>query len=313
MPYTGRNLEEAYRKWQIDALPRITKLSDALGIPYDDKNKKWVESASNFGYWTKRGARACVDFGNMRTEKIQRELGEPRPVGEQKNELAVVDQAGPNDFDSEETLSWTRGKNEELTDTSSQTHGWSVTVTSGFEIGGEASGGKIIGGLELGASGEYSNEKAEANGDSWETSHSTTIQLPKGQVARIVQTIRTGEIEIDVTDLIVLELGWKVKDWKHRENNNLDGHAGEQSGGKTRQHWHLTSAYDLLTLGDGTNPRYPKSRGWSFAKWKHVKPHFDWLMDEDNRTILVESQRLRSNRVCSAIVGYRRLILLARY
>ena len=31
------------------------------------------------------------------------------------------------------------------------THGWSVTITQGYEIGGDAAGGKYIGGIELGA------------------------------------------------------------------------------------------------------------------------------------------------------------------
>ena len=106
-------------------------------------------------------------------------MGEARPRGELKNELAVVDDSGPNDYDSEETLSWTRGKSMSLVDTESATHGWGVTITQGYEIGGEAAGGKYIGGIELAANGEYSKGKAEENADSWDVTKSTKIDLPK--------------------------------------------------------------------------------------------------------------------------------------
>ena len=285
--YTGRTIEEAVRKWQADALPHIGHLAVGLGIGIQMDNSDWYENSSQLGLWHKRRERDMIEFKPMRTAKIRRTMGEARPVGEQKNELAVVDDAGPNDFDTTESLSWTRGMSEELVDTSSETYGWGVTVTAGFEIGGDAAGGKVIGGLALESNGSYGNERAKSKGDSWETTHTTEVDLLVGEIARIIQTQRTGEVEVDVEDFIVLELGWRVRDWKNRSNRNLDGHAGYggKERSKSRWHWDCLDAFDLLTMGEGANPRYPSMRS-NWSGW----PSMQWLMKEDNRTIKVKSK-----------------------
>ena len=217
-------------------------------------------------------SRDTIEFKPYKTTRIRRKLGDIRPVGELKNELAVADESGPSDFDTVETLEWAVGTNRSIVDTDSMTHGWSVTVTQGYEIGGDAAGGKYVGGIELGAHGDYSKETAKGLESSVGATKSTQVELPAGQIARIVQTVQSGEVEVDVEDFIVLELGWRVRDWKVPNNTLLKNHSGfgGKERSKSRWHWDCLDAYDLLTLGEGTNPRYPGARGQRLIDRKDI-------------------------------------------
>ena len=127
-----------------------------------------------------------------------------------------------------------------------------LQLTAGFEIGGDAQGGKVIGGLEIGAHGEYGKERAENKSEGIGAQHTTQVELAEGEMARILQTVRTGEVEIDVTDYIVLELGWRIKDWMKTNNDLLKDHAGYvKDHTKSRWHWECTDAFDLTTMGEG--------------------------------------------------------------
>ena len=291
--YEGRTIAEAGRQWQNDAKWRVEQIAQYLGIGMDLGNRRWREDGGTPGLFHKQDERDTIAFAPLKTAKIRRLMGDVRPVGDQKNVLAVVDEAGPNDFPTVETLGWSRSTSMELTDVNSMTHGWSVTVSAGFEIGGDAQGGKVIGGLEIGSHGEYSKERADSKSESVEATHTTQVELAAGEVARILQAVRTGEVEIDVTDYIVLDLSWRVKDWKNRNNGLLDNHAGYvRDHTKSRWHWECTDAFDLATMGEGDNPRYPGLRGRNLMATREIGDDLSWLLSEDNRTIVVRSKAL---------------------
>ena len=289
--YTGRTVEEAVRKWQEDAKWRVEQISRGLGVDMDLQNRRWYEDGGQVGLFKKTSSRDTIEFKPYKTVRIRRKLGDLRPVGELKNELAVADESGPSDFDTVETLEWAVGTNRSIVDTDSMTHGWSVTVTQGYEIGGDAAGGKYVGGIELGAHGDYSKETAKGLESSVGATKSTQVELPAGQIARIVQTVQSGEVEVDVEDFIVLELGWRVRDWKHTNNQLLKDHVGfgGKERSKSRWHWDCLDAYDLLTLGEGTNPRYPGSRGQRLIDRKDIGDDIAWLLDENRRTVYVKT------------------------
>ena len=291
--YEAPTIAEAARRWHVDALPRVSALARAFGVPFELGNHRWHEHSSIPGEFFKDKSRDRVAFHTVRTEKIRRIIHDIIPDGELKNELAVADEAGPNDYDTVERLGWARGTTANHTDTNSQTHGWSVVVSAGFEVGGDAQGGKVIGGLEIGAHGDYSKETAEDKGKSIEAHKETEVALPKGQVARLMQTVRTGRGIAKVEDRIVLELGWRVADWKSPTNDNLKNHSGfaRKGNSKSRWHWDCTDTDDLRTLGDGNNPRYPGLKG-RVRDRGDVRQHLEWLMNEGNRTILVKSDAI---------------------
>ena len=293
MPYEGRTIAEAGRQWQNDAKWRVEQIARYLGIDMDLGNRRWHEDGGTPGLFLKQKSRDIIAFSPLKTFKIRREMGDPRPVGEQRNVLAVVDDAGPNDFPTVETLGWTRATSLELSEVNSMTHGWSVTVSAGFEVGGDAQGGKVTGGIEIGAHGDYSKETAESKSESVEASHSTEVELAVGEMARIVQTVRTGEVEIDVVDRIVLDLGWRIKDWMRPNNDLLKNHAGyAKDHTKSRWHWDCPDAFDLATMAEGVNPRYPGLRGRNLMVTREIGDDLEWLLDEDNRTIVVRSKAL---------------------
>ena len=291
MSYSARTIAEAVRRWQHDALPHVSALSRELGIDFNLSNRNWDEDGREPGLFHKNGERDTVAFIPYGTDRIKREIGDIRPVGNPETKLAVVDTAGPNDFDTVESLSWERGTSLDIQESTSETYGWSVTVTAGFEVGGDAAGGKVIGGLELGTSGEYSKERVRGSGESWGVTHTTQVDLPKGQIAKLMQTVRVGPVEIDVEDRIVLKLGWRVADWRKPNNDLLKDHAGFAAKGrsKSRWHWDCPDTQDFRLAMDGANPRYPRiPRGYGGRG--NVRSHVEWLMNEGNRTIVVKSK-----------------------
>lgn len=298
--YKGRTIEEAVRKWQNDALHHVSVVSAGLGIDFNLGNKEWTEQGNQAGLFHKSHERDTIEFKGPRTEKVNRKIGDVRPTGDRKNELIVVDQVGPNDYDAVQELSSKIGETTEISHVKSETHGWSITVTAGFEIGGDAQGGKVIGGLELGASGNYSKETADAVAKSIESSRETEVLLPRSEIAEMVQTLQTGEAEADVQDFIVLELGWRVRDWKKVNNAMLKDHSGfgGKERSKSRWHWDCLDTIDFITGMEGVNPRYPGLKypngrwGSPFRDWGAVRDSISWLSDEKNRTVLVESKAI---------------------
>ena len=296
--YEARTLIEATRKWWHDALPHISVLARELGIDFALDHKDWLESGHSKGLFYKHGQRDLVQFIEPTTMKIVRIMGDPIPKGEQKNELAVVADCGPNDYDSQETLTWSRQTTRELSHTESKVHGWSVTITEGIEAGGEAAQFKKKFEMSQSAHGEYSDAKAETESTTNQASHSTQIELPKGEMARILQTVRTGEIEVPFTDYITLQLGWKVADYKKRirgKGHMLDHHSGfgsyAKNSSKQRWHWRCPDDDDFRTLFEGTNPRYPGLRNKTINDFSPAaKRAYEWLMNEDNRKIIVRSK-----------------------
>ena len=179
--YEGRTIAEAGRQWQNDAKWRVEQIARYLGIDMALGNRNWYEDGGVPGLFHKKNERDKIAFYPLKTAKIRRVMGDARPVGEQKNVLAVVDDAGPNDFPTVETLGWARSTSLELSDVNSMTHGWSITVSTGFEVGGDAQGGKVIGGLELGAYGEYSKERAESKAESVEAPTKRRLSWRQGR------------------------------------------------------------------------------------------------------------------------------------
>ena len=288
--YTGRTVTEAMRKWQKDAIPHLSAVARAMGVDFELDNTRWKEDGDQAGRWRKTDSRDTIRFIDPATDRIMREIGNAVPVGEPEPKLVVVQNAGPNDYDAEVELSWNYGTSLSIQDSTSQTHGWSVTLTQGLEIGGESSGVKYIAGLALGSSGEYSKGRVEDNQTELGTGGSQKIQLPKGEIARLIQTVSITPVEIEVVDRAVIRLGWLIGDWKHYSNGNLEGHVGyRRMGHHTRWLWDCPDTDDFRTMMHGDNPRYPKSQGWSPYRWGNISPHYEWLMEEANRTMRVES------------------------
>ncbi len=75
MIYEGRTMAEAVRKWHHDALPHVSALSLALGIPMNDG--QWYENPSDAGYFTRDG-RDVIAFHGATVDKTVRKIGDAR-------------------------------------------------------------------------------------------------------------------------------------------------------------------------------------------------------------------------------------------
>lgn len=289
MAFSAHTIAEAGRMYWQSIIPDIAFISRYLGIPIAPKND-WHESSSEIGHFNNQGERDVIEFKPLQAIKIKRTLGEIRPVGEQRNELALVDCIDNSNGKTPITASLDWKKREALTleSVTSETHGWSSTVSIGFEAGNENA--KVIGELSLSAYGEYSKSKAQSKTSEIEGGGSIQVEVPAGQITRLIQTVRSGEVEIDVTDEIIIDLGFRVADWKKRTNGMLNGHSGYAHKGHSRSRWHwdCTSADDLRTMIGGANPRYPNVDSHILLDKCYFQ--LERLLDESNRTIIVKSK-----------------------
>ena len=286
--YEARTIEAAARKWQLTALWNIAHIARALGIDFNVPNTNWTEDARTAGLWHKSNERDTVQFIPAGTDRIIRKIGDARPTGELETKLAVVNTYGPNDYPSNPCPAWNLGESLNIEDSTSMVHGWSVTLTQGLEIGGEAAGVKSVSGLELGTHGEYSKGRVEGKDASIDAGSSLPFELPPGEIARAIQTVRVGPVEIDVEDKVVLRIGFKVADWRKPNNDLLKNHVGFAAKGrsKSRWHWDVPDTEDLRSLFEYENRRYPNVKRGSLEK---VRWRAEWLLDEANRTIRIPS------------------------
>ena len=287
--YQAKTIQEAGRKWWNDAIPDIAFIARYLGIPFSPRND-WSESSYEVGRFNNRGERDLIAFKPLTTIKIKRSMSDPRPVGEQKNELALINCVDNSQGSStiQAALDWHKSEELALESVTSETHGWSTSVEIGFEAGNENA--KVFGSICLSASGEYSKSKAESKSSMIEGGGTIQVDVKPGEIARLVQTVRSGEVEVDVTDEIVLDLGWRIADWKKRTNGMLDGHSGyaRKGSSRSRWHWECLSANDFRSMIEGSNPRYPNLN----HKYLRDKCWFeiDRLLHGARRTIVVKSK-----------------------
>lgn len=291
MAYQSRTLAESGRLWWHDMLYDISFIAGYLGIPFEQSNKQWIESSHTPGDFYKKHSRDGIVFKPLIAEKIKRSIGDPKPVGTQKNELCLADVIDNSNGTSpiHASLNWSKRDSMTLENVTSETHGWSACVSIGFEAGTDNA--KVIGSLSLTASGEYSKSKAESKTTEIEGGGSIEVDVDQGKIAKLIQTVRSGECEVDVVDEIVLGLGWRVRDYKKRNNKMLEGHAGyARKGHNERWHWDCIDSNDFRTMIEGTNPRYPNVD----SKILNDKCYYqiNRLLDEKRRTIIVKSKAI---------------------
>ena len=295
MAYRGRTVDECYRAWQKDALPHITRLSQYLGIPLMGPHHGWRPDNPPKNSWWRRGQRDRIHFGNTKVIKIERKSGSPVPSGEMKKELVLV-----GSWDNEHNLieevivKWERGTSREFLEAKSELYGWSITTSVSGSVGSNEAN-KVEFGFEVSAHGEYAKETATTDSVSDVVSLETKYSVPDGKVLEVVQEIESGEIEVPYTDKLVFDIDFFVVDWKRLKNSRLYSHSGYGKWGRTksRKLWHCTSANDLDLMLRGKNARYPnQSISIYNTSGRWLKNSINWLMNEENRTMIVESKAI---------------------
>ena len=226
--YEAKTIPEAIRQFELAALPHVSALVKALGVPFDN-SKPWTESKSSVGQYYRDGERDRIHFKHPTgLVSFRRVKGETVPKGDRTTELLTV-----NEYDSYGTAyevqgGYTRKRGRVTTDEHSSTLGWSVTAgVEGQAGGGESSGGSYLKiSFSTTVSGEESDKHSDQDSEEWEEPATYNMTVPSDQGLRVVQTVESGESTQKVTDYLELDLSFRIVDWKHLgKDSPLSGNA----------------------------------------------------------------------------------------
>ena len=139
--------------------------------------------------------------------------------------------------------------------------------------------------------GEDSDGSSDEEGtESDEPSYLSTWNVPADQALRVVQTVKTGESQVPVTDLLELDLAFAVIDWKHLNSGSPLGGNADWKGykdTKSRVVMVVDSLDDLRLILTGQHREYPGFKGKDWSHKTAIHNHFDWLLESSHRTIKV--------------------------
>ena len=312
MSYTGISQELAYRAFQKDALPHIAHITyqggGRDGWLDARRSGKWDYLGEHWGGLCWQHGREIVQFDDLEFVKADVFSGKAVPIGALENHYAVIAPAHNNTpEDAQRTITFERGETSSLESQESQTHGWNVrTWLEGQSGGGEASGGSYVkAGVEIGAHGEYAKAMTEGSGTSDLFTDSVTMTLPAHSDREFEQLIQRGKSKVKFTHKGVIDLKfWAVgyKNLRHRKGFIHDNSDWKKWGGtRSRKIWQCESAIDLFTILSGQSGEYRnRSRNW-LEEDKWIKQAYEWLADEDNRTLEFTTEAVFDKSLLSSV------------
>ena len=296
MAYTGISQELAYRAFMKDALPHIAHITyqggGEDGWLKARRSGKWDFLGEHWGGECWQHGREIIQFGELEFVKADVYSSDPVPVGDLKNHYVII---GDADNDTPEpasrTIGFQRGESTSLESQESQTHGWNVrTWLEGQAGGGEASGGSYVkAGIEIGAHGEYAKAMTKGSGTSDLFSDSITQQVPKNSKRDFEQIIQRGKARVDFTHKGVVDPKFWCIGYKHLRHHKgfIEGNDDWTKWGHTRSRrmWQSEGIANLYAILTGQSGEYRnRSRNW-LAEDKWTRQAYEWLADEDNRTL----------------------------
>ena len=293
--YKAKTIPEAIRQYELAALPHISAIVKALGVPFNN-SKSWIESKSNAGQYYRNNERDRIHFNHpSELVSVRRVKGEVVPKGERTTELQTVNEYEPYGKPYQVHGGYTRKRGRVVVDQHSSTLGWSVTAAvEGQAGGGESSGGSYLKlSLSTTVSGDESDSHSEQDSEDWEepATYDMTVHAHKG--LRVVQTVQSGESTQKVTDYLQLDLSLRVVDWKHLDKDSpLSGNADYKGYKDTKGRYvmGIDSINDLRIIVSGQSREYPGFHGLDWSNKPSIRPHLNWLLKPDNRTVSVEGE-----------------------
>ena len=210
-------------------------------------------------------------------------------------DVAFIDSvANRTDMDQPE---WSREYERGLVVTRRSVDQGSLGISICNYIEGQAGGGESTGGsyLKVGSSTTISAEYMHALEQGKDTSQVVKTHIgaiPRAMMLTIIeQAIQRGEATVKIKERLVLDLAWWFVDWKKMRkgawlNNNLDI---EGWNGKSRVLWVVENSGELEAQLHGRHVEYPGARGHNLLKNARNRAAYEWLMNEDNRTIESET------------------------
>ena len=206
----------------------------------------------------------------------------PQTIGEPENELLTVQTYQPYGTPYDVDGGYTRKRHKTLVDSHSSTFGWDVSLAIEAQAGGgESTGGSYVKAtVTTGFHGEKSDGSSEEEGTEWEEPSTYHMTVPADQALRVVQTVKTGESQVPVTDLLELDLAFAVIDWKHLNSGSPLGGNADWKGykdTKSRVVMVVDSLDDLRLILTGQHREYPGFKGKDWTGKSAIKSHWAWL------------------------------------
>ena len=291
--YQAKTIPEAVRQFEIAALPHISAIVTALGVPFEN-HRDWRESKNTAGHYYRNNSRDRIHFDHpTNLVSARRKRGETVPVGQRETELLTVNEGACYGYEYQIEGGYEQKRHTTISDSTSSTLGWSVAaLIEGQAGGGESSGGSYLKtSLTTTVSGEESKGHNEEEGEEWSAPFRYSMTVPADQGLRVVQTVESGESKQYITDLLELDLAFWVVDWKHLKDgsplsNNADWKGYKDT--KSRYVMQVESIDDLRVILTGQSREYPGFKGLDWTGRQDMRGHVDWLLDKDNRTVKID-------------------------
>ena len=232
----------------------------------------------------------------MQFGKVDVHSGDPVPIGELENHYAIIGTAdNQTPEDAERTVTYERGESTTLESQESKTHGWNIrTWLEGQSGGGEASGGSYVkAGVEVGAHGEYAKATKDGSGTSDVVTDSIKFTIPAYTERDIQQLIQRGKVRVEFVHKAVVDLRFWCVGYKHLRHKRgfIEGNDDWRKWGGTRSRkmWQCESIPDLFAILTGQSGEYKRNRRNWIAENRRIREAYEWLSNEDNRTLEFET------------------------
>ena len=207
------------------------------------------------------------------------------------------------------------GSSSEHVKTIGSLFGWDFenSIESKTTIGNDTTPAKqeITIGVKWGLKGEKTKGSSDALGETTMNSTTDHVPLPLGYKTSLVQTQKTGTIEIPVTHNMIFDLVFDVELYsgavrtdfhKRGSDNNRRTFSDSPDNDWTHRAKHsemralrVLSADDFRLTMKGKNRRYPRVPANSFNTWRWIRDSYNWLIDEANRTGIVRVKDVYKN------------------
>ena len=149
--------------------------------------------------------------------------------------------------------------------------GYNFTTKFETKFGGENASVQSTVGFEATTSGEFSEEVARTDEKTESVEFKTTLTAEPGMIARVLQNVMKTDIEIDITDHLIIDMPFEIWTYKNggRDSRILDS-PDIIRGGDMRRHFMCTGIDDLSLTLRGKNRRYPRVPKNNFHNWQHA-------------------------------------------
>lgn len=300
MAFKGRTQEIAFAALQKAVIPYLHKVAHDGGADADLRHTDWRLGYHKVGgkVWILYGAsRDMFVFRPLVYSKVHVESGPVTPAGEMKNVYALAQRiSSPFPGDNTVSLGYQRGEELTLSEEDCKTLGASITTFIEGQIGGgEASGGSYVkAGVSTTLSGSVAKTLGKGKNNSELVDVRNDISIPAGTTGLIQQLIQSGPVRVKMIQRNVVDLGWDYVDYKSLRRGRGNGFLFDNRdwdkrswNGKSRIVWKCENMNEWEALIAGQHEDYPRAH--NMLNLRSVRDAYEYLSDEDNRTIEIES------------------------